>query len=43
MCVYFPSDTGGLFNQVDVEQVLGDLRSLSLTYPNDELAVVGVV
>ncbi len=41
VCVYFPSDTGGRFNQVDVEQVLGDVRSLSLTYPNDELAVVG--
>ncbi len=32
VCVYFPTDTAGRFNQITVEQILGEIRALSLTY-----------
>ncbi len=42
VCLYLPTDThGNAFNQQSIEMILGEIRTLKLTYPYDDFIVAG--
>ncbi len=42
VCVYLPTDTQtNVFDQIGIEMILADIRTLRLTYPFDDMIVAG--